>query len=450
MSSSAQNKLGTENINKILRRYAYPSIIAMTASSLYNVVDSIFIGHGVGALAISGLAVAFPFQNLAAAFGMLVGVGASALMSIRLGQHDYKSARLILGNVLLLNIIVGIVFTAVSLLFLEPILVFFGASEQTIGYSSDYMRVILIGNVITHIYMGLNSLLRSMGHPWRSMNFTICTIALNAVLNPIFLFVMDWGIAGVAFATVLSQLIVLVWQMRMFLKKDELIHFDWKNFHVRWDIVCDSLKIGTAPFLVNVASCFIIILLNWQLNIHGGDLAIGACGIVNRVVFIFLMIVMGMAQGMQPIVGYNYGAQQMDRVLEALKLTLIWGTVVTTIGLLVAESFPTTIARVFTTDSELIGLTVKGIRFTFMAFPLIATNIVSTSYFQSIGVPVKAIILSLTRQVIFLVPLLLIMPRYWGIDGVWLAMPIADVLSFLMSLAFLHSQRKTLKSISAS
>lgn len=276
--------LGTENVGKLLMQYAIPAIIAMTASSLYNITDSIFIGHGVGALAISGLALTFPLMNLAAAFGSLVGIGASTLMSVRLGQKDYETANKILGNVFILNIILGLAYTVVMLLFLDPILYFFGASAATLPYAHQYMVVLLLGNVVTHMYLGLNALLRSTGRPQKAMYATLLSVLINIILNPLFIFVFKWGIQGSAFATVISQTLMLIWQINIFSNKKHLIHLKKGVFRLQRKIVVDSLAIGLAPFMMNAASCVIVVIINQGLIRYGGDLAVGAYGIVNRVV----------------------------------------------------------------------------------------------------------------------------------------------------------------------
>lgn len=437
--------LGTEPVGKLLRQYAIPAIIAMTASSLYNMVDRIFIGQGVSALAISGLAVTFPLMNLAAAFGSLVGVGASTLISVKLGQRDYKTAQQVLGNVLVLNTIIGVVFMVFALLFLNPILFFFGASEQTIGYARDYMIIILLGNPITHIYLGLNSVLRSAGHPQKAMYATIMTVVLNSILDPLFIFGFKWGIQGAAIATILSQLVALMWQFKLFSNKDELLHFHRGIFHLKRRIVFDSLAIGMAPFMMNLAACFIVILINNGLKSHGGDLAIGAYGIVNSVAFLFVMIVMGLNQGMQPIAGYNYGALQMNRVLEVLRKTIFYATLITTVGFLAGELIPRLIVRIFTPDETLMDLAVYGMRITVMFFPLVGFQMVVSNFFQSIGMAKKAIFLSLTRQVIFLIPFLLILPHFFGIIGVWASLPAADLVAFIVSAIMLVIQIKKFK-----
>lgn len=443
----AAMELGTERIRKLLVQYAVPAIIAMTASSLYNMVDSIFIGHGVGPLAISGLALTFPLMNLAAAFGSLVGVGAATLVSMRLGQRDYDTAGKVLGNVFMLNLIIGVAFSIVTLLFLDPILYFFGASEATVGYAREYMTVILLGNVITHMYLGLNSVLRASGHPRKAMYATINTVVINTVLDPLFIYGFGWGIRGAAIATVLAQVISLVWQFRILSDRRELLHFRRGIYRLHAKIVRDILAIGMSPFLMNLAACFIVILINKGLKQFGGDLSIGAYGIVNRVAFFFVMVVMGLNQGMQPIAGYNFGAQQYDRVLRVLKLTAIGATCVTTCGFLLGELMPRLAVSLFTKDAELVRLAAEGMRITFVCFPIIGFQMVATNFFMSIGMAGKAIFLSLSRQLLFLLPGLVLLPplfdqytQWNGSWGVWCAMPLSDLLASIVAFLMLMHQ----------
>ena len=439
--------LGILPVNKLLGQYAVPAIIAMTASSLYNMVDSIFIGHGVGAMAISGLALTFPFMNLSAAFGAMVGVGASTLISVKLGQKDYQSAQQIFGNVITLTIILGLLFSVVSLAFLDPILYFFGASAETLPYAREYMQIILAGNIITHSYLTLNSVLRSVGYPRLSMNATILAVVVNTILNPLFIYGFGWGIRGSAIATVLAQTISLLWQMKVFSNPAELVHFKHGIYKLKSRIVKETLGIGMSPFLMNTCACLIVILINRGLGQYGGDLAIGAYGIVNRVAFLFIMIVIGLNQGMQPIAGYNYGAQKFDRVLKVLRITMLWGTLVTTAGFLVGELMPEWCARAFTTDEELIDIAAKGMRIVVMFYPLIGMQMVTTNFFQSIGQAGKSIFLSLTRQLLFLVPLLIILPQFMGVKGVWLAMQSADAISCIVTGTMLIIQYRKFKQL---
>ena len=450
-------ELGTERIRKLLMQYAVPAVVAMTASSLYNMVDSIFIGHGVGPLAISGLALTFPLMNLAAAFGSLVGVGAATLISMRLGQRDYATAQRVLGNVVMLNLLLGVGFGLVALLFLDPILYFFGASDATIGYAREYMTVILLGNVITHMYLGLNSVLRASGHPRKAMYATINTVVINTVLDPIFIYGFGWGIRGAAIATVLAQIISLVWQFRLLSDRSELIHFRRGIYRLRRRIVRDVLAIGMSPFLMNLTACFIVILINKGLKTYGGDLMIGAYGIVNRLAFVFVMIVMGVNQGMQPIAGYNFGAQQYDRVLRVLKLTIVCAVGITTAGFLVGEFAPRLAVSLFTSDEELIRLSVEGMRIVFVFFPIIGFQMVATNFFQSIGMADKAIFMSLSRQLLFLMPGLIFLPRFFEVStpwdgswGVWCAMPLSDFLATVVAFFMLtHQLRKFRAELSA-
>lgn len=437
--------LGSEPIGRLLTQYAIPAIIAMTASSLYNMADSIFIGHGVGALAISGLALTFPLMNLAAAFGSLVGVGASTLVSVKLGQKDYDGANHILGNVLVLNVLLGVGFTLVFWLLLDPILYFFGASEQTIGYARDYMRIILLGNVITHMYLGLNSVLRSSGFPKMAMYATLSSVIINCILNPLFIFVFNWGIQGSAWATVISQAISLTGQLIHFSKPTQLLHFRKGIYRLRAEIVQAILSIGLSPFLMNLCSCMIVILINRGLKEHGGDMAIGAYGIVNRIAFLFVMIIMGFNQGMQPIAGYNFGARLYHRVTEVTRLTMRWAVGVASVGFLLCQLTPEVIIGLFTTDQELIDIASKGLHIVFAVYPIVGFQMVATNFFMSIGMSRKAIFLSLTRQLIFLIPCLIILPPLMGQIGVWISIPIADVMAASVTAFMLIRQFKKFK-----
>ena len=432
--------LGTENIRHLLLQYAIPSVIAMTASSLYNITDSIFIGHGVGALAISGLAISFPLMNLAAAFGSLVGVGAATLMSLRLGQKDYRSANNILGNVFVLNLILGSAYTMVVLLFLDPILKFFGASPAILPYAHDFMEIISIGNIATHMYFGLNAMLRATGNPQKSMYATISTVIINVMLAPLFIFGFRWGILGAALATVMAQTSVLMWQIKLFSNKDSFIHLQKGSFRLKRKIVLDSLSIGMSPFLMNAVACVIVVMINQNLIKHGGDMAVGAYGIINRIAFLFAMIVMGLIQGMQPIAGYNYGARQYNRVNRVLKLTILLATSVMVVGFSICELFPHAVASLFTKDRDLIYNAVQGLQIVMLSFPVVGFQMVTSNFFQSIGLPGKSIFMSLSRQVVFLLPGLLILPLYFGVRGVWYSMVTADLLASIVAAFLLIAQ----------
>ncbi len=437
--------LGTGNVWKLLLQYAIPSVIAMTASSLYNIIDSIFIGQGVGALAISGLAITFPLMNIAAAFGSLVGVGASTLMSLRLGQKDYESANNILGNVFVLNGILGTAYSVVVIIFLDPILGFFGASPDTLPYAHDFMMILSLGNIITHMYFGLNAMLRATGNPVKSMLATIFTVVINIILAPLFIFVFGWGIKGAALATIIAQASMLIWQISIFSNRKNFIHLHRRSFRLKRKIVMDSISIGMAPFLMHAVASIIIIIINQSLVRHGGDLAVGAYGIINRVAFLFGMVVMGLNQGMQPIAGYNYGAKQYDRVNRVLKLTIFLATVVLSTGFLIGELLPDAVASAFTRERELKEIIVPGLRIVMLAFPIVGFQMVTSNFFQSIGLPGKAIFMSLSRQVLFLIPALFILPPIMGVKGVWWSLPVSDTLSSLVAAYLLFAQYRKMK-----
>ena len=438
-------ELGTEKISKLLRQYAVPAIIAMTASSLYNMCDSIFIGQGVGPLALSGLAVTFPIMNLSAAVGTLVGVGAATLISVLLGQKNYDTANKVLGNSIVLNLITGIIFAALAIAFLKPILYFFGASDNTVGYAYEYMLILLIGNVVTQLYFGLNAVLRVKGLPKKAMGATIFTVTLNFVLDYLFIMVFKWGIRGAAIATVLSQFLAMLYVFILVSDKSRVIHLQRGIYRLKRKIISQTFSIGMAPFLMNACACIIVIVINKQLNIYGGDMAIGAYGIQNRLGFIAVMIVMGINQGMQPIAGYNYGAQNHDRVSKVLYISIFWASLVTTLFFIVTELFPRQLAEIFTDDEELLAHTVRGMRINFVAFAIIGFQMVTTNFFQSIGKARKAIFLSLSRQAICLLPLLLILPPVMGVDGVWWSLPISDLAASILTLWMLLRQRKEFK-----
>ena len=435
-------ELGTRPVGRLLVEYALPAIIAMTASSLYNMVDSIFIGQCVGALAISGLAVTFPFMNLSAAFGAAVGVGASSYISVKLGQKDYAKALRVFGNTVTLNVIIGILFSTISLLLLDPILYFFGASDQTISYAREYMIIILLGNVITHLYFGMNAVLRSASKPRAAMFIIIFTVVLNTLLDPLFIYTFDLGIAGAAYATILAQLLAFLWQLKLFSDKREILHLQRGIYKPSLRIIRNIFAIGMSPFFMNACACIIVIFINKNLLTYGGDLAVGAYGIANRVAFIFVMVTMGVNQGMQPIAGYNYGAQKFDRLLRVLKLAMISATCVTTSGFLVAEFCPRLCVSLFTDDAQLTSLSINGLRILMAAMPIVGYQMVITNFFQSIGMAKISIVLSLTRQLLLLLPLLILLPPCFGIDGVWMSMPVSDTLSALLAFVVMSRYMK--------
>ena len=437
MAGTIPTELGTKPINALIRQYAVPGIIAMTASSLYNMVDSIFIGHiaGVGSLAISGLAVTFPLMNISSALGTLVGVGAATMISVLLGQKNYKIANKVLANEITLNTVIGLLFTVLTLIWMDPILRFFGASDATLPFARDYMTVIILGNVFTHLYFGLNSVVRSSGNPRLAMRLTLFTVTSNAVLDPVFIFALGMGIRGAAVATVLCQLMALLYTLYYFNDEKKFLHLDRKHpFQLDWRIAKDSLSIGMGPFLMNLASCIVVLFINQQLLKWGGDLAIGAYGIVNRISFLFGMIVMGFNQGMQPIAGFNYGARLYARVREVYVKTALWATLVCAVGFVVSEFFPGPAVRLFTNDPELEGIARHGLRCMNLVFPIIGFQMVTTNLFQCLGMVRKSIFLSLSRQLLFLLPCIYFLPpALHSVEGVWYSFPISDTIASLLT-----------------
>ena len=431
-------ELGTEKIGRLLKQYALPAIIAQTASSLYNMVDSIFIGQGVGPLAISGLAVTFPLMNLSTAFGTLVGAGAATMLSVLLGQKNYKAANKVLGNVVSLNVILGLLFMAVALIFIDPILYFFGASENTIPYAKEYIQIILYGNIVTHLYFGLNAAMRSSGNPKKAMALTIFTVVFNTILDPIFIFVFDMGIAGAAWATVIAQTAAMVVVLKHFSDKSRAFHFEKGIFKLDPRVAKDSLVIGMGPFLMNAAACLVTLFINQQLRDYSGDLGIGSYGICNRFIFMFIMICMGLNQGMQPIAGYNYGAKQYSRVKEVFWMTAKFGTIVTTLCFCIGMFIPRLAAGIFTHDEALLNMSAEGMRILTIGFPIVGFQMIGTNFFQCLGMVKKSIILSLSRQLLFLLPLLYCLPLWMGANGVWMSFPISDVLSAILTAILLR------------
>lgn len=425
--------LGTRPVGHLLMQYALPAMAAMTAASLYNIIDRVFIGQVVGPMAISGLAITFPFMNLGAAFGAAVGVGSSTSISVKLGQRDYQTAEQLLGNTVTLNLIIGIAFSVVSLLFLDPILRFFGASDHTLPYARAFMQIILLGNVVSHMYYGMNAVLRAVSKPREAMIATILSVGLNIIFDFVFIYWWRWGIRGAALGTVVAQSIALAWQMRFFANKRQLLHLKRGIYRLKGSLVKLILSIGVSPFLMNATACIIVIFMNNQLVRYGGDLSVGAYGVANALAMVFMMFVMGLNQGMQPIAGYNYGSQQFDRLRRVVDISIIAGVCIMTVGWLVAMFLPHAVARLFTSDPQLTRLSVKAIRINMLMFPLVGAQMVITTFFQCIGKVKLSIFLSLSRQLIILLPLLLLLPLFFGIDGVWYSLPSSDFLAAVIA-----------------
>ena len=438
-------ELGTKPVGPLLMQYALPAIIAMTASSLYNIIDRVVIGQVVGPMAISGLAITFPFMNLSGAFGAAVGVGASTAISVKLGQHDYHTAVNLLGNTVTLNLIVGFALAVICLWLLDPILYFFGASEQTIPYARDFMQVIMAGTMITHMYFGMNAALRAAGKPRQAMYATIFTVVMNIILVLVFIIWLGWGIRGAALATIISQATAMIYQLKLFANKKEILHFKRGIYRLKSTLVKNIVGIGISPFLMNACACIIVIFMNNQFVKYGGDLTVGSYGIANAIGTMFVMFIMGVNQGMQPIAGYNYGSQQIDRLMEVLKLSIITATCIMTVGWFIAMFLPYYCARMFTTDATLIAMSIHAIRINMLLFPIIGFQMVVTNFFQCIGKVQISIFLSLSRQLLFLLPLLAILPLFWGVDGVWYSLPASDLTAAIVAAIIMQVYMKKFK-----
>ena len=444
-NKKAALELGTKPVGALLWQYALPAMVAMVANSLYNIIDRSVIGQVVGPEAIAGLGITFPFMNLSAAFGAAVGVGASTCISVKLGQRDYTTAQHLLGNTVTLNLIVGFVFMVVCLIFLDPILRFFGASDVTLPYAREFMQVILAGNMVTHMYFGMNAVLRASGKPRHAMYSVLFTVGCNIVLVIAFVWWFHWGIRGAALATITSQSLALCWQMWLFSRPQELLHLERGIYRLKSDLVRNIVAIGISPFLMQTTSCVIVIFMNNQFVRYGGDMAVGAYSIANSMVMVFFMFVMGVTQGMQPIVGYNYGARKFDRMLRCVWLSIAVGTSILLVGWALSMLFPREIARIFTTDETLRELSARGLKIDMLVFFVVASQAIITNFFQCIGKVRISIFLSLSRQLFLLLPMAYLFPLAYGLDGVWYSMPASDFIAFVLTIPVLMWYLKKLK-----
>lgn len=443
-------QLATKPVGRLLLQFATPSIIAMAASSIYNICDSIFIGQGVNVMAIAGLAITFPLMNIGAAFGAMAGVGGGAQTSVRMGENDQPMALRIFGNVIALDLVIGLTLTVFGLIFLDPILRLFGASDQTLPYARDYMQIILLGNIITHTFLGMNDQMRATGNPRNAMTAQLIAVVANIVLDALFIFGLGWGMRGAALATVLGQLLAWMYEAYFFFwRKHLFVYFKLENLRLQWNIVREILAIGMSPFCLNLCACLVVILINRSLVEYGGDegdIYVGVYGIANRIAMFLVMAVMGFGQGMQPIVGFNIGARLFHRVTATLKFAYLFATGIMTLGYVLIAIHAQTLAGLFTTDPHMIELAVPTIRIMLCMFPLVGGQMITNTFFQSIRKAKKSIFVSTTRQMLFLVPLLLLLPGYVadnggnGVYGVWWAMPISDVVSSMLAGALLYYQ----------
>jgi len=451
-ATTISKQLATENIGKLIWQYSIPAIIGTVVMALYNIVDRIFIGQGVGPLAISGLALTFPFMILQMAFGMLIGAGSASRISITLGENNNDKAEKILGNAFTLTFIISGTVIVISYIFMHDLLRLFGGTQKTIQYAEDFMTIIIPGGIFSALNYGFNNIMRASGYPRKAMYTMIICAALNAILAPVFIFGFHWGIQGAAIATNIAYLVGTVWVLAHFMDKNSNIRFHRKNFKLEKDIVKSIISIGMSPFSMQLATCFVIILVNTTLIKHGGDLAIGAFGIINSLNTLIIMIIIGLNQGTQPIVGYNFGAKSYSRMFKTLKYAAIIATGITSFGFVIGTFFPTYVVSFFTRDAALQIIAAKALRISVFMFPIVGSQIVVTNFFQSIGKAKISIFLSLTRQFLFLIPALLVLPPMFGLSGAWAAMPFSDGLSSIVSavtiIYFIRKFKELNKSIS--
>lgn len=438
-------QLENEKISRLLFHYAIPAVIGTMVNALYNIVDRIFIGQGVGALAISGLTLTFPILLFLQAFGMLIGAGAATRVSIHLGRKANDKAENVLGNAFTLTFIIGALTIIPSMIYLDELLIWFGGSEQTIPYAKDYLYIVIPGNLLATLSFGFNAIMRASGYPKKAMYTMMIGAVLNLILDPIFIFGLDMGIEGAAIATVISMAAGAAFVMSHFISKESIVRFHTRYFKLKGEIIWNIVTIGMSPFSMQLAGSAVIIIMNHALKEHGGDLAIGASGIITSLAMLLVMLVIGIAQGMQPIVGFNYGAGHHDRVLATLRLAIIVSTIITGVGCVISLLFPSAIVSVFSSDAELVRITDNGLRLTMVVFFVVGSQIMISQFFQSIGVAWKAMFLSLSRQCLFLIPSILIFPTIWKLDGVWLAQPFSDFIAAATAWGFLWYHVKNVK-----
>lgn len=434
--------LRNTSIPRLLWYYSIPSLIGTLANTLYNIVDRIYIGQGVGPLAISGMAITFPIMNILGAFGMLVGQGAAARISLTLGNNDTQKANTIIANTIILTIAFYAIVSTTCYIYLDPILKAFGATPQTIPYARQYMTIIIPGHIFTSLTYALTNITRAAGHPRKAMYTLLLGAIINTIIDPIFIFALDMGIKGAAYATVLSMLITTIYITHTYLNTHNTLHITPRTLKIHPPTIAAILSIGLSPFLLNISTSLVNLLMNHTLLTHGGDLAIGAFGIITSFTTLIVMAIIGLSQGMQPIIGHNHGANQQQRVRQTLRLAIIIATIITTIGAIIATTIPTTIARCFTTDPTLIRLTAHGLRIYTSTFFVVGFHIITTNYYQSIGRASISILLSITRQILLLIPLIIALPPLLGLDGAWLAQPISNILAATIAAIILHHHLK--------
>lgn len=440
-----QARLGEEKISKLLMEFSIPAIIGMVVNTLYNIVDRMYIGNikDIGGLALTGVGITMPIMTIIMAFGMLIGIGTSARISLKLGEHKREEAEKHLGNAFTLIIIASVLITIIGLVFMHKILGLFGASADTEIYAREYMQIIFFGTIFNMLSFGLNHSIRSDGSPKVAMLSMLIGAGTNIILDPIFIFVFGMGVRGAAIATVISQIVSTIWILYYFTKGKSNLKIKREYLSLDKAIVLSIFSIGVSPFSMQIAQSIVQVLANNALKTYGGDLAIGAMTIINSVAMIFMMPIFGLNQGSQPIIGYNYGAEKYKRVKQAVKSATIVATIIVSIGWIITQAAPHLLISIFNRDEQLVGIASTGMRIFLLMLPVVGAQVISSNYFQSIGKAKISMFLSLLRQVILLIPCLIILPKIFGLTGVWLAGAVSDGLSSLITLIiFFMSVRK--------
>lgn len=443
-------ELGDMNIPRLMLKYFIPAFIGVFVNALYNIVDRIFIGQGVGALALSGISVIFPVMLIMMAFGLLIGIGAGVLVSINMGKKDIDKAEHVLGNSFILMILVSGLITLIGFFVKGPMLRSFGATAETIGYANDYLNIILIGVIFQVVGFSLNSVIRSEGNAKIAMYSMIISAGTNLILDPIFIFVFGWGVKGAAFATVISMMVLAIWVFLHFKSSRAVIKLRPKYYKLETKVLLEIFAIGMSPFVMQIANSFVQGLLNKTLISFGGDLAVGAMGIINSVATLVVMSIVAINMASQPIVGFNYGARNPGRVKETLRIAIIASTVISIAAFGIIQTIPESIIKLFESkNDQLLELGRFGLRIAILAFPLVGFQVVAGNFFQSVGKAKIAMLLTLLRQVLFLIPFLLIFPSFFGLTGIWMSLPIADTMSAMIVIFFLSREWKRIDLIQA-
>lgn len=438
-------QLGEDKVSKLLLRFSIPAIVGMLVNALYNVVDRIFVGNGVGSVGIAGITIGFPIMNILMAFAMLMGIGSTTLISIRLGQQKKEEAELIAANGMAMLIIVPIVISAVGLIFMDPMLKAFGASDAVLPYARSYVGIILYGAVFQSVGMGMNNYIRAEGSPRIAMMTMLIGAILNTILDPIFIYTFNWGVGGAAFATILSQAVSALWVLQYFFGGRSMLKIHLKNLRPKFNIVKKIAAVGSAPFSMQLAASLLNMIMNRSLSYYGNDTAISGMGVINSITMLILMPIFGINQGVQPIIGYNYGAKKFNRVKEALKYAMIAASSVVTLGFIATRLFPEQFISIFNSqDKELLAFGNHALTVFLIFLPIIGFQIVGSNYFQAIGKPKYSMFLSLSRQVLVLIPAILILPIFFGLEGILAAGPVSDFISSILTGLLLFRELKRL------